>query len=191
MVGPPPSSPIDGLYVIVCVAFSAGSADRPRSDCANQSCHWIRSMRPAVLPAPVPGDLAKFGVGRIIIAHINCKIRFLEDAGIFTFQPMIKPTHGLVAPLDLRLRPGVVRHIVVPRPDHGLHGRPYMFQHPWQAVAITIVPTADVITRHLDFFILTARRCPVPERPVTLLPHVRIDARLYVESDSRPTPHPE
>jgi hypothetical protein len=46
--------------------------------------------------------------------HINNQPRVLFHAGIASLQPMIKPAHRFIAPLDLRTRHGIVRKRMVP-----------------------------------------------------------------------------
>ena len=138
--------------------------------------------RPGVFPSPMSGHLSNLGIRCVVVANVNREVGLFQNAGIFIFQPMVKPAYCFMAPFNPWFVPGVVRIVMVPGADQSLCGRVDIFQHPRQAVAVAVVPATDVITGHLNLLVLTARGGPVPERPVTLLPHVGIDARLYVET---------
>ncbi len=138
--------------------------------------------RPAVFPAPVAGDFFQCRIGRIIIANIDRKTRLLENARVLAFQPVIEPAYRFMTPFDSRLGPCIVRKIVVPGPDHRFDRCTRVFQHARQAVAITVIPATDMKTRHTNFIVLPAGGSTVPERPVALLVHVGIDARLHIEA---------
>jgi hypothetical protein len=138
--------------------------------------------RPARLPAPAAGRVLQIRPGRVPVAHIHGEARLFEDAAVDTLQPMVEPAHGLAPPFHAGLRVGFVRPGVRPGADQRLDRRLDVFQHARQAVAVAVVPAADVEGRDADALVLVARRGAVPERPVALLLLVGQHPRLGVEA---------
>jgi hypothetical protein len=117
-----------------------------------------------------------------MLADVDREGRLLEDPGVLALQPPVEPAHRFATPLDLGLGPRIVREVVVPGADHGLHRRIHVLEHADHAVAVAVVPAPDVVAGHPDLVVAVSRRGPVPERAVALVAHVRVDAGLDVEA---------
>src|ERR1700727_3988934 len=93
------------------------------------------------------------------VLHINDESRILRHARITPLEPVIKPAHGLIAPLHLRARHCVIRKSMVPRPDDRLDRSLRLHEHVGHVVAIAIEQTADQKCRSRD---LTERPDTIP-----------------------------
>ena len=82
--------------------------------------------------------------------HVNGNLWFLHDASVTSFEPVVPPPHRLATPLDCGTWHRVIRESVVPRTDDRLHGHLHLFEHPRDAVAISVEHAADHENRDLD-----------------------------------------
>src|SRR6516225_11217842 len=125
---------------------------------------------PAVFAAPLARNFRKIEVRWIPVPHIDCQARFVQDAVLAIFEPVVPPANRLVAPLDRGTRCGVVWEGVVPRTDNGLHGGFHPLQHARHAVAIAVEKAANQESRYPKGIERTHRN--LPELAVTLVPQV-------------------
>src|SRR5204863_10053692 len=78
---------------------------------------------------------------------------FLHDASVTSFEPVVPPPHCLATPLDFGTWHRVIRESVVPRTDDRLHGHLHVFEHPRDAVAISVEHAAEHENRDLDLIV--------------------------------------
>ena len=72
-------------------------------------------------------------------------------AGVSSLQPVVKPTHSLVAPFDLWSRHGVIGERVIPGANDGLDRSLGLHQHIGNIVAIAVKHPSDQKTWNCNF----------------------------------------
>src|ERR1700678_276904 len=96
--------------------------------------------------------------------------RILEYARVASLEPIVEPSHGLIAPFIHRAVVAAIREAMVPGTDPGFERRLHFFQHAWNAVAVSVLQPADQEGGHFEGFD-RPQRC-TPERAVALMLHV-------------------
>ena len=137
---------------------------------------------PAVLPAPESGRMFEIRAWRMPGSDVDGQTWFIHDAGVLALEPLVVPADGLVTPLHAGIRVGLVWECMRPGTNHCLDRRVHVFEHSRQAVAVAVIPAADVEARNLYAVILVARRGPIPERSVALLILIGQHPRLCIEA---------
>src|ERR1700678_3346244 len=96
--------------------------------------------------------------------------RILEHPRVASLEPVVEPSHRLIAPFIHRAVVAAVREAMVPWTDPGLQRRFHFLQHAWNAVTVSVLQAADQEGGYLQGFDRPQRRAP--ERAVALMLHV-------------------
>ncbi len=117
------------------------------------------TWRPAFLATPFSGHGFQFRIRGMPVLHINHQLRISQHAGVAAFEPIVPPTYGFIAPLDTRAEIRVVGESVVPRSDDRFDRRLGLFEHRRNAVAVTILQTANQEAGNRDLAQRVDRDC--------------------------------
>src|SRR5579863_10355129 len=101
------------------------------------------------------------------VLHIDHEARIVLDSCVATLEPVVEPTHSLVAPFNSRPEVRVIGERVIPWADKGLDWRLRLREHVRNIVAVSVLQSADQERWNRN---LAQRTNPVPpERPIMLV----------------------
>src|SRR5271165_6844228 len=111
--------------------------------------------------------------------------RFGKQPGVGALEPVIPPAGRFGPPFDSGAGDSVVREGMVPRTDQRLDWCRAGGDHPWDRVAVAVVPAADQEGRHREPAIVGPQRGAPPVGPVLLLAEPAEQPWLAVETRSQ------
>ena len=105
------------------------------------------------------------------VLHIDHKSGVSFHAGVAPFEPMVEPSHGLVAPLHLRPKVWFIRKGVIPGADDRFDRRCGLHKHVGNVIAVTVLQAPNQKTGNRDL----AQRTHAlpPEWPIVLVREIK------------------